>query len=55
VSGFALGVEGIEVLLQPKTCGYKMAQRLIGALSPKNRGPDQKVPVILRANSESER
>jgi hypothetical protein len=24
-------------------------------LSPKNRGPDQRVPVILRATSESER
>jgi hypothetical protein len=54
LTGLSLGIEGIEGLLQPlfrRFAGIDGAANSSGHgfLTPKNRGPDHRVPVISRA------
>lgn len=62
LTGLALCIERVEVLFQPlfaRLAGIDGAARLRHAeripVRPKNRGPDQAVPVIRLATAESER
>ena len=56
-AGLALGMEGVEVLLETLLgglAGVDGASALHGH-SPKNLGPDQRAPVIARATSDNDR
>ena len=53
-AGFALGIEGVESLLQALLGGFARIDRAAQKysfhdLGPKNNGPDHGVPVISRA------
>ena len=57
-TGFPLGIEGIEVLVQPllrRLAGIDRASESCLGHRPKNLGPDQRAPVISRAMAESDR
>ena len=62
LASLALRVQRVEVLLQPflgRFAGVDRAaprrRRRRHGFTPKNRGPDQRAPVIRRATSDSER
>jgi hypothetical protein len=62
-AGLALGIERIEFLIQSLVCRFARVYSAPKSLhadradstNPKNAGPDQRVPVISRATSLSER
>ena len=61
IACFALGMQRIEVLLKPFLGGFAGVhgaapdRRVRGhGFTPKNRGPDQRAPVIRRATCDSE-
>ena len=57
LAGLALGVEAVEILLQPLLRGLPGVDGATDALahSPKNLGPDQRAPVMTWAILESDR
>ena len=60
-AGLALGVEGIEVLLETLFRAFPRVDRAANSghdrylPTAKNRGPDQRAPVISRATADSDR